>query len=89
MAKIKSLGKSNYINVIFKNDMMIEISGSTKLSGCEAAYLFFAILFMLICYGAIGPTILLNGNYLLVLIISWIIYQIMGCYNSNTRYIQE
>ena len=50
--------------MIFKNDMMIEISGSTKLSGCEAAYLFFAILFMLACYGAIGSTYLLkDGSY--------------------------
>ena len=67
--------------------MMIENSGSTKMNGSDVAYLFFAIVFMIIFYGAIVPTIFMNPAYAAAIGISWIIYQIMGCCNSNTKYI--
>ncbi len=73
--------------MIFKNDMMIENSGSTKMNGSDVAYLFFAIVFMIIFYGAIAPTIFMKPAYAVAIGISWIIYQIMGCCNSNTKYI--
>jgi hypothetical protein len=67
--------------------MMIENSGSTKMNGSDVAYLFFAIVFMIIFYGAIAPTIFMKPAYAVAIGISWIIYQIMGCCNSNTKYI--
>ena len=67
--------------------MMIENSGSTKMNGSDVAYLFFAIVFMIIFYGAIVPTIFMKPAYAAAIGISWIIYQIMGCCNSNTKYI--
>jgi hypothetical protein len=67
--------------------MMIENSGSTKMNGSDVAYLIFAIIFMIVFYAAIAPTIFMNPSYAAAIGVSWLIYQIMGCCNSNTKYI--
>ena len=67
--------------------MMIENSGSIKMNGSDVAYLIFAIIFMIVFYAAIVPTIFIDPTYAAAIGVSWFIYQIMGCCNSSTKYI--
>jgi len=75
--------------VIFKNDMMIENSESIKLNCSDVAYLIFAILFMIVSYAAIWPTIFMHPTFAIGIGVSWFIYQIMGCCTSSTKYIKK
>lgn len=42
---------------------------------------------MITFYAAIFPTIKISSGYGAAIGISWLFYQIMGCCNSNTKYI--
>jgi hypothetical protein len=48
MARFKKKDSSDFKDVIFKNDMMIEDPGSINMTCKDIAYLIFAILFLFI-----------------------------------------
>lgn len=58
MARVLKKDYSEYLDVIFKDDMMIEAPGSTEMSCGDVAYLIFAILFLLIVIAGIVGGIL-------------------------------
>jgi len=87
MARVLKKDSSDFRIVIFKNDMMIEDPGSINMTCGDIAYLIFAILFLLIFIGGIIAGIVAIKVAFAATGGAWVIYQLMNCCNSSTKYI--
>lgn len=74
MARVLKKDSSEFKNVIFKNDMMIEDPGSINMTCADIAYLIFAILFLLIFIAGIIVGVLSVKVAFAATGVSWVIY---------------
>ena len=74
MSRVLKKDSSEFKNVIFKNDMMIEDPGSINMTCADIAYLIFAILFLLIFIAGIIVGVLSVKVAFAATGVSWVIY---------------
>ena len=82
MAKIRRNNCSDFKNVIFKNDMMIEDPGTINLDCADISYVIFSVLFLLIFIAGIIIGIFKSSGVFAAAGGSWCIYQLVCCCNS-------